>query len=80
MNESKLLTLARAYIEAVEHEPELDILDTEDGLPAEGATKSASDWSWRAHDNAKQKAFDALRAEVNRLSTVVTRQPLTISE
>jgi len=54
--------LAAAYVAAVEHEPEKDCWDTETGKYEEGAEKFASDWSWKAHDDAKQKAFDDLRA------------------
>lgn len=53
---------AAAYVASVEHEPEKDCWDTESGEYEEGAEKFASDWSWREHDNAKQKAFENLCA------------------
>lgn len=53
---------ARAYVASVNGEPEKDCWDTEDGKEAPGAQRFASDWSWEAYDDKKQKAFDDLRA------------------
>lgn len=62
MQNEKLREAAQAYVDAVNGEPEKDCWDTEDGMEAPGAEKFASDWSWEAYDDKKQKAFDALRA------------------
>lgn len=56
---------AAAYVTSVNGEPEKDCWDTEDGKEAPGAERFASDWSWKAYDDAKQKAFDALRAAIS---------------
>ena len=53
---------AQDYVDAVSGEPEKDCWDTEDGKEAPGADKFASDWAWKEYDDAKQKAFDNLRA------------------
>lgn len=53
---------ARAYVDSVSGDPERDIWDTEDGKFQEGAQRTSSDWAWKAYDDAKQKAFDNLRA------------------
>lgn len=53
---------AQAYVDRVNGDPEQDIWDTEDGKFAEGAQRTSSDWAWKAYDDAKQKAFDDLRA------------------
>lgn len=51
---------AAQYISSVNGEPEKDCWDTEDGKEAPGAERFASDWAWKAYDDKKQKAFDAL--------------------
>ncbi len=53
---------AQDYVDAVSGEPEKDCWDTEDGKEAPGAERFASDWAWKDYDDAKQKAFDNLRA------------------
>lgn len=58
----KIKKAAQAYVDRVSGDPEQDIWDTEDGKPAEGAQRTSSDWAWKAYDDAKQKAFDDLRA------------------
>jgi hypothetical protein len=53
---------AQTYVESVNGDPEKDIWDTENGEYREGAEKTTSDWAWKAYDDRKQAAFDALRA------------------
>jgi hypothetical protein len=53
---------ARRYVVSVSGGPEDDIWDTEDGMEAEGASRVASDFAWKAYDDEKQNAFDALRS------------------
>ena len=57
-----LAKAAQDYVDAVSGEPEKDCWDTEDGKEAHGAERFASDWAWKDYDDAKQKAFDNLRA------------------
>jgi hypothetical protein len=45
---------ARRYVVSVSGGPEDDIWDTEDGMEA--------DFAWKAYDDEKQNAFDALRS------------------
>jgi hypothetical protein len=61
-------TAAMAYVESVHGEPEKDCWDTEDGKEAPGANRFASDWSWKAYDDKKQKAFEDLCATLSTAS------------
>lgn len=53
---------ARRYLAAIDSEPEKDIWDTWDGKPAEGASRSASDWSWADHGRKVEICLSDLRA------------------
>jgi hypothetical protein len=56
---------AKRYVASVNGGPEDDIWDTEDGKFQEGALRVASDFAWKAYDNEKQNAFDALAAALS---------------
>jgi hypothetical protein len=51
---------AKRYVASVSGGPEADVWDTEDGKFKEGAARVASDPAWKAYDDEKQNAFDAL--------------------
>lgn len=51
---------AKRYVSSVSGGPENDIWDTETGKFEEGAERVASDFAWKAYDDEKQNAFDAL--------------------
>lgn len=51
---------AKRYVSSVSGGPEADVWETEDGEFEEGAARVASDPAWKAYDDEKQNAFDAL--------------------
>lgn len=62
---SEVVAAAQRYVDAVNGQPEKDCWDTEDGKPDDGAERFASDWAWKAYDDKKQQAFDALCAALS---------------